>query len=419
MKDPPARELAGKASTVRGASGPPPDRTHIFDAYYKKTIEVRWHRRRCVFALPTTGFSSFGIDLGTSRLLRGIDLAKPRWKRALDLGCGYGPIGSHLLVTGMADQVVGIDRDLLALEYCKMNARANGLAEMECVGGLAYEDVPAGKYSAIVSNLPAKAGDTVHRMVLLGASGLLEPGGEVWIVAVSPLEARIDGMLAIEQVMLLAKRSYNGHVVYRYAFRSPVEGPDDPYLRGRSTFAWRGFTYDIDAFAGLAEFDTLSYETDLVLSAAHRLFKGRTLKKIVVCTPGQGHLAAILPGILGGVGALVFVSRDALALKAASLNARRVMAGVGIQAIHSIAYWEDKMGTDADLFVAALDKKEGIPVSALKIAQASFMCPNSVFLVACSISLRFRLIAQLRSLGVSAETTIEDKGGCVLACVRA
>lgn len=398
------------------------DRERIVGSFRKKAIEVKWFGRRCAFELPVTGFSSFGIDLGTARLLRGIDAARPKWGRILDLGCGYGPIAAHLVVAGIAETAMGIDRDRIAVEFARRNALKNDLPRCSFAGGLAYQDVPPGPYSAIVSNVPAKAGESVHRMILLGASALLEPSGEVWIVVVSPLESQVDGILGIDQVRILDKKSYNGHVVYRYAFNERVTfnerktGPVNPFFRKRSAFEWRGTSYAIDAFMGLPEFDTLSYETALLLRGVADWPDRHRARKVAVCNPGQGHLPVLLPALCRGMREMVLVGRDALALEASAHNARESAAGLSIRKVHAVSYWEEDMGSDVDVFLGSVVPKEGVEVSALKIAQACLANPRAVFLAACSASLRHRVAERLRAAGIRSENLAESRGNCVVSC---
>ena len=66
------------------------------DPYYKKEVTLRIGGRGLVFRVSQTLFSSFGIDAGTELLLRTLHREGGKFRKVLDLGCGYGPIGIAL-----------------------------------------------------------------------------------------------------------------------------------------------------------------------------------------------------------------------------------------------------------------------------------------------------------------------------------
>ena len=74
-------------------------------------------------------FSPREIDPGTRLLL---DQVRPGVAdRCLDLGCGYGPIGLCLAARAPAGSVMLVDRDFVAVDYARANARRNGLDQVE------------------------------------------------------------------------------------------------------------------------------------------------------------------------------------------------------------------------------------------------------------------------------------------------
>ena len=292
----------------------------LFRVYHKKSVRWGTSGHSIRLDLPVDVFSTFDVDGGTRRLIRRIVSAKPRWNKVLDLGCGYGPICSFLVAAGLAEKADAIDRDALAAAFADHNARANGLTDVIARGALAYEDVAAGRYDAIVTNLPAKAGRAVHRLMLLAADKCLRGAGEVWAVVVEPLQERIDEILAIDAVEIRQKSLDKGHVIYNYVFTSRPPKPAASYLRREGRFRWRGRDYSLRALHGLREFDGRSWATDLILDAFADAARARPAESILVSNPGQGHLPVLAGRLAASIGRMEIVCRDLLALKATEAN---------------------------------------------------------------------------------------------------
>jgi len=131
-------------------------------------------------------FSAKSIDEGTALLLNEVQaLDSP--KNALDLGCGYGPIGLTLAGLWPQAQVTCVDKDLLAVETTRANIAHNQLTNATVVLSPGLRDVPADHYDLICSNLPAQAGNEALDELLLDAYDHLSPGGSLVVVVVSGL----------------------------------------------------------------------------------------------------------------------------------------------------------------------------------------------------------------------------------------
>jgi len=381
--------------------------------YLKKQVRVRWGQRQVVLDIPVGVFSSFQVDRGTQLLLREIGKAEPRWGRALDLGCGYGPIALCLAATGMADEVHAIDRDALAVAFTARNAERNGLANILARGGLAYDDLPAPSYDAIVTNLPAKAGEPVHRLMLLGAAEHLAEGGEVWAVVVAPLEVQIDAVLADPAVDLIGKEARKEHVVYRYAFAGRPDVPADPYRRDECSFQWGTHRYPLSVVHGLPEFDTLAHATEAVLREASARLKARTPSAIAVWEPGQGHIPVVLARLCPAIERLDLVSRDLLALRASEGNLSRAGFAGEVRSHHTIGVTAPE---SPGLIVGVASGGEGIDLSAAKLAIARRRCPDTPILLGARSSFASRLVRALKKSGVRAKTGRKRRGACCISC---
>src|SRR4030042_5405033 len=98
------------------------------DIYFHKTVTFRARKQSLQSRTSEELFSSHDIDTGTRFLLRSIIEAKyDKPQRILNLGCGYGPLGLTLKKIHQDSIVHMVDRDALAIEYSRQNAKLNGL----------------------------------------------------------------------------------------------------------------------------------------------------------------------------------------------------------------------------------------------------------------------------------------------------
>ena len=124
-------------------------------------------------------FSPRQADRGTLAMLNLVRL-QPQ-DILLDLGCGYGIVGiaaAKVLGTG---QVVLIDIDPVAVRTARINARDNGLADLNiiCGDGPAATDL---KFSQILCNPPYHTDFSVAKRFIEQGYEHLLPGGRFWLV---------------------------------------------------------------------------------------------------------------------------------------------------------------------------------------------------------------------------------------------
>jgi 16S rRNA (guanine1207-N2)-methyltransferase len=293
---------------------------NILLQYRRRTGQETLLHAKLNLDIPADVFSSFAVDKGTRLLLREISKADMHWGKVLDLGCGYGPIGLALRASGRARTVTAMDRDALAVAYTRRNARRNDLEDFDALPAMAWPEDLASDFDAIVTNLPAKAGQGVHRHILLGAQGFLRPGGKVWTVVVSSLAEEIEKMLASEPTVDLTRIDGREHSVLHYGFSDRPTLPEDPYLRDVGTFQWGRVRYQLYCLHGLSEFDTRSWVTDAALDIIRNRLGGPGKRHLTVFEPGQGHLPLLAWTKMRSLESIELVSRDCIALGASLRN---------------------------------------------------------------------------------------------------
>jgi 16S rRNA G1207 methylase RsmC len=130
-------------------------------------------------------FSPKGIDDGTRLLLDHLDVAED--DRAVDLGCGYGPLGIAIAGAAPAGDCLMLDKDFVAVEYANANARRNGVTNAEARLSDGLRHVDARRFTLAVSNLPAKTTKEHYYLFFDDIRARLEPGGRFYVVVISGL----------------------------------------------------------------------------------------------------------------------------------------------------------------------------------------------------------------------------------------
>ena len=196
------------------------------DVYFKKEVALTYEGHRLRLRVAQELFSSAEVDVGTRLLLRTLGQGdRGTFAKVLDLGSGYGPLGLALKKADNARLVHMVDRDALAVDYTRQNAELNRLSGVEVYGSLGYDDVSARDFDLIVSNVPAKAGESAISHFLLGAVHYLSPGGVVAVVIIAPLASTVAGILDREaNIEVLFRRDTPTYTVLHYRFSSPSDG---------------------------------------------------------------------------------------------------------------------------------------------------------------------------------------------------
>lgn len=124
-------------------------------------------------------FSKDHIDYGSKILVETIINNDKKYKRILDLGCGYGYIGI-VLAKMFESKVEMIDINQRGIHLTKKNIKENKVDGDAYISN-AYENVN-GKFDLIVTNPPIRAGKNIVLEFLMGAKDYLNKDGELWFV---------------------------------------------------------------------------------------------------------------------------------------------------------------------------------------------------------------------------------------------
>jgi 16S rRNA G1207 methylase RsmC len=145
--------------------------------------ELLGHRLR--FHTTWGLFSPKGIDEGSRLLLRHLEVRPD--ERALDLGCGYGPLGLAIARAAPGGHCTLVDKDFVAVEYARRNADLNGIGNVSVLLSDGLNQVPPGDFTLAVSNLPAKTSKEHYYLFFSDIHRRLEPGGRFYVVVISGL----------------------------------------------------------------------------------------------------------------------------------------------------------------------------------------------------------------------------------------
>ncbi len=135
-------------------------------------------------------FSPREIDAGTRLLLRHLELEADA--DCLDLGCGYGPIGLAMAASAPNGETWLVDKDFVAVEYARKNARANRLANVHAALSNGFGALQKRDFDVIAANLPAKTGKELLSLLLHDAHAHLSPGGRLYVVTLSGLRRFVE-----------------------------------------------------------------------------------------------------------------------------------------------------------------------------------------------------------------------------------
>ena len=396
--------------------------------YIHREVPLDFAGRRLQFATSLDLFSSHQVDVGTRLLLRTIEpvLADraAEGARVLDLGCGYGALGVALATLPQVASARLVDRDALGLDMARENARRNGVEGCVTVEtSLGLDDVTE-RYDLVAANLPGRAGEPVLTSMLLGALGVLRPGGLVAVVVIEPIRDHVARTLAREDIEVTLRRDTADYSVFHYqpAGDASFPAPESAFASGayeRGTFTFedgQGESVTLATVHGLPNYDRFDHlETALTRRLPHI---GRDAR-VVVSNVGQGALPAWLLREQPEA-RFVLVDRDLLALR----TAHRALLALGCAEdrveTHHIGAWSEGAASDlpADLVAGVLHEGGSAAAVAAEYAGlVSTIAPGGRAVLAGSSTAVTRLLALPLAAGLRASRT-RHRGTSILEVQR-
>ena len=124
-------------------------------------------------------FSKGEVDTGTRLLLEA--LPEKMDGDILDLGCGWGVIGSSIAKNWPETRVTMADVNTRALDLSRENAKRNR-AEVTCVESDGMAALEGQTFDAVVTNPPIRAGKQVIYKMFADAAKSLKLGGALYLV---------------------------------------------------------------------------------------------------------------------------------------------------------------------------------------------------------------------------------------------
>lgn len=374
------------------------------NVYFKKEIIYDYRGRKLKFRVSQALFSSFDVDLGTKHLLQTlVSEGVNSYDKVLDLGCGYGPIGISLKSAYQPSIVHMVDRDALALEFSRQNAELNSLSGFEVYGSLGYDDITETDFDLIVSNIPAKVGEPVLSHILEDAKFYLRPGGRVVVVVIDAIGEYVTKVLkSNKDINILFYKRWPGHLVFHYEFSKDIFTKLRPkftafergiYDRGEKDINVGVSKVSIKTAYGLAEFDILSYETELLLSKMN-IFQKQQMNKAIVFNTGQGFVPTALSTV-AKIEKIDLVDRDLLALRVSKRN--MILNGYRSDQIflfHEVGMPKNSLQM-ADCIIGIFDEKDDSQVNSMIVKEAESQLSVSGTLMVASGS---TVITRLESL---------------------
>jgi len=134
-------------------------------------------------------FSPREIDEGSRLLLDHVEVGAA--DDCLDLGCGYGAIGLTLARLAPDGQTTLVDKDFVAIDYCRKNMALNRIDNAEALLSNGFNAIRERRFDLVASNIPAKVGNELMTLFFHDAWRQLNPGGRLYVVTINGLREYI------------------------------------------------------------------------------------------------------------------------------------------------------------------------------------------------------------------------------------
>ncbi len=297
---------------------------NLIERYSNKEVSFRFNGVNLSFFLSQSLFSSYAIDAGTKLLLKTVakEVDFTNIKTAADIGCGVGVIGLSLKAKHPGLNLILQDRDALAISFSKENARRNKIRNISYIGDLALEGLEENSQNLIISNLPAKAGETVLQDFINRSLIYLSVNGICIVVVVSTLRDTILTAIRKTDAKIVYSEDTREYSVFHFKKMNNiiVENKEENkldlrkcYIRETTNFKIKKLNYTLKSVFNLPGFDTVPYYVDIT---AHLLEKQPISGCTLFWNPEQGHLPLIIHlANKNNITQTVLASRDILQLK--------------------------------------------------------------------------------------------------------
>jgi 16S rRNA G1207 methylase RsmC len=348
-----------------------------FKPYFKKDILYNYCDKTLRFHVSQSLFSSYDIDRGTDHLLKtlkNIDLNKDN--KVLDLGCGYGPIGIALGSCYEKSMIHMVDKDALAVEFSQRNVKFNKLNRIKTYASLGYDDIVDTDFNLIVSNIPAKAGRPVITYFLEEARFYLSPDGQVAIVVVKELSDYVAKALnSNKNIKVIFEKSWPAYSIWHYKFleKKNIKPKATAFARniyrhGKQNISVEGVEISIETAYGLPEFNSLSYETEMILDKLKKLQR-MEINQAVIFNPKQGIIPTVLTKI-AKVKKINLIDRDLEALRMSKKNLiSNGFSPTKISLFHTVGLSKISQKS-VELAIGILDEKDEVKVHLMLVKEA-------------------------------------------------
>lgn len=173
---------------------------------FKTELSASLLGSKFTFQVPHDLFSTQQIDEGTILLLKNLTKTPPSW--VLDMGCGYGALGLPIARLFPQTQIHLVDRDLLAVKWCQINAAQLRLSNTQIYGSLGFRDLQASpekaslKFDWILCNMPARIGEKFIENFLTEGLTHLTENGEIRTVVISDLVPILESIARTQELQL-------------------------------------------------------------------------------------------------------------------------------------------------------------------------------------------------------------------------
>jgi hypothetical protein len=294
----------------------------ILNDFVNKEVPFKFKGEKMRFNLSLGLFSSNDIDSGSKLLLKTIAQQTPLddMRTILDIGSGTGVIGISLKKANPLSSVTMCDRDALAVAFSESNSKLNEFEDLKIENKLALEGLTNEFYDLLISNIPAKAGETVLEDFFQRSVNYITEIGRVAIVIVSPLAGFAERTIQKDGHVLLFSEDSHNYSVFHFKGKK-CENPIDEmavYIRNTDTYKLKKTSYTLGTAYNIPDFDTPGYR---ITHAAELLDAYQIRGTGLFWNPGQGHFPVYAAVKRSNQYTKIYLSgRDLLQIKIAKRN---------------------------------------------------------------------------------------------------